>query len=494
MFIVISSLLIYLFFAQQKKQNYIENQYNLYCGSCHVTPNPENIPRDLWKSKVLPEMAKRMGLVDFQEDVPTYSDEEKYHIELNKAYPEEPLLVSLKWKLLYDYVIGMAPDSVPNTPSRKGRNSILTQFDVSFKIVNNVKPLGGIVNVRFNENTKEFLVGDIFGQLHSWKSHPDIKLDFKSPIISSVTIDSTSFVTEIGIMNPSEIPKGVIYNVNSDDTIIPLFKELHRPVYTEINDLNADGQKEIIICEFGHLTGELSLLVKQDSAYKKRTLLALPGSVKVEVADMNGDGRKDIVALFAQGREGIFIFYQKENLEFSVEQVIMMQPEYGSSWFSLLDYNKDGHMDILLVNGDNADYSRFLKPYHGIRLFINDGKNEFKEKWFYPINGATRVLVDDFDMDGDLDFAVSSFFPDFKDYPEESFVYLENMDAPNYIFEPHITENAKFGNWLVMDKGDFDEDGDIDIVLGNFIMFPANRFKSEKNLDLLYLENTAIKK
>lgn len=195
--------------------------------------------------------------------------------------------------------------------------------------------------------------------------------------------------------------------------------------------------------------------------------------------------------MFAQGREGIYIFYQKENLAFSVEQVIMMKPEYGLSWFTMLDYNNDGHLDMLLANGDNADYSRFLKPYHGIRLFINNGENKFKEEWFYPINGATRVLVDDFDIDGDLDFAVLSFFPDFNDCPEEGFVYLENKDAANYTFTPYITEAAKSGNWLVMDKGDFDEDGDVDIVLGNFSMFPANRFKSENKHDLLYLENTA---
>lgn len=190
---------------------------------------------------------------------------------------------------------------------------------------------------------------------------PGYKIDSESSFSFKYYIieDNTLYLTEIGFMNPSEIPKGMIYQVDSD-TITPLFKELHRPVYSEINNLDEEGEKEIIICEFGHLTGELSLLVKKGSVFEKRTLLALPGSTKVEIVDMNQDGKKDIVALFGQGWEGIYIFFQKDNLEFSIDQVIVMGPEYGSSWFSLLDYNNDGHQDILLSNGDNADYSRFL--------------------------------------------------------------------------------------------------------------------------------------
>lgn len=495
--LIILGVIIIFSFLEERKQGEklanLENDYNMYCGSCHIVPNPMNIPKSLWKSKVLPEMEKRMGLKHYTDGFVRYSDEEKKYIELNNAYTDLPLIDSLKWRQLYNYIISIAPDSVPNIPNRKGRNSKLTQFKSSFETLNNIKPAGGIVNLKFDSKTNKLLVGDIYGQLYNRKTQSNIELTLNSPIVSSVLVDSTLYATEIGIMNPSEVPRGVIYSVNSD-TVIPLFKELHRPVYTEITDLNGNGEKEIIICEFGHLTGELSLLVEEDSVFKKRTLLALPGSIKVEVVDMNNDGKKDIVALFAQGREGIYIFYQRDNLEFSVEQAIMMEPEYGSSWFSLLDYNNDGHLDILLANGDNADYSRFLKPYHGVRLFINNGENEFNEEWFYPINGATRVLVDDFDMDGDLDFAVLSFFPDFDDGLEEGFVYLENQDTTNYVFKPYTTGAAKSGNWLVMEKGDFDNDGDIDIILGNFSMLAANKFKSKEKNDLLFLENNVMKR
>ena len=49
-----------------------------------------------------------------------------------------------------------------------------------------------------------------------------------------------------------------------------------------------------------------------------------------------------------------------------------------------------------------------------MRIYLNDGKNSFTEKYFYPINGASKVVSEDFDKDGDLDFAVISIFPEEK--------------------------------------------------------------------------------
>ena len=100
MLIVVSAVLITSIGVQRKEQDYLENQYNVYCGSCHLVPNPENIPKSLWKNKVLPEMAKRMGLKSYNDGSQRYSDLEKQHIKLNNGYPELPLLDNLKWQEL----------------------------------------------------------------------------------------------------------------------------------------------------------------------------------------------------------------------------------------------------------------------------------------------------------------------------------------------------------------------------------------------------------
>src|SRR5690606_25331206 len=108
---------------------------------------------------------------------------------------------------------------------------------------------------------------------------------------------------------------------------------------------------------------------------------------------------------------GIYIWYNQGNGDFSTKHPIRLPPLYGFSWFELFDYDHDGDLDVALVNGDNADFTYTLKPYHGLRLFLNEGDDQFKEVLFYPIYGATRLIARDFDQDGDTDFAVTALFP-----------------------------------------------------------------------------------
>ena len=191
----------------------------------------------------------------------------------------------------------------------------------------------------------------------------------------------------------------------------------------------------------------------------------MPGARKVENKDFEKDNKPDIIVLMAQAYEGISIFYNVGNGKFKERRVVDLPPVYGVSYFELADFNNDGHDDILLTTGDNWDLSSNRKTYHGIRIYLNDGKNKFKESWFYPFYGTSKAMVRDFDHDGHLDIAAISFYADL-DNPEESFIYLSGRG--NLTFKSFSTPEAAHGKWLTMETGDFDQDGDVDIVLGSY--------------------------
>ena len=199
----------------------------------------------------------------------------------------------------------------------------------------------------------------------------------------------------------------------------------------------------------------------------------------------------DILTLFTQGDEQITLFTNKGDFTFKQQVLLRFPPVYGSSYFDIADFNKDGRYDILYANGDNSDYSQILKPYHGVRLFFQNDQGEFKETWFYQQHGASKAIAVDFDLDGDLDIASISFFPDFENCSEEAFLYFENVDGK---FISHTIPDATAGRWIVMAIADLEGDGDQDILLGalNFTsQVPAsqvNNWKQDRK-SILILKN-----
>ncbi|GGA92183.1 FG-GAP repeat domain-containing protein [Puia dinghuensis] len=465
-----------------------ERLAKVYCQSCHLFPDPSLADSKSWEKGILPAMGPRLGI--FNHNFEQYPSSRRDSNVKKDFYPSAPLLTSEEWQHILDYYSATSPDSLPGQSRPRPIRNGLSLFQVVTPPRYYDQPATTLVRIDTTASCRGLYVYDVrYRDLvrYSPALHPTDSFHEDGAIVDMIRETNGWTACNIGMLNPNNGKFGKLQSLgfsNGGDSGTSckvrldsqaIFNHLARPVQLAAGDLNGDGLQDYLVCEFGNLTGALSWLEnKGNQRFERHVIRALPGAIRAYIDDFNHDGLPDILALFAQGDEGIFLFTNQGKGVFTEERVLQFPPIYGSSYFELADFNNDGQPDILYTCGDNSDFSPVLKPYHGLYIFLNDGHFHFKQRYFFPINGCYRAMARDFDGDGDLDIAAISFFADYKNQPEEGFVYLENLGG--FDFQPYGLPETQQGKWLVMDTGDLDGDGRPDIVLGNFSFFaPATK-------------------
>ncbi|TAF02611.1 MAG: VCBS repeat-containing protein [Runella slithyformis] len=468
----------------------------MYCGSCHQFPDPILLDKLTWEKSILPKMGWRLGInQDFMKIYSGVDTEEMKLLIGNNIYPANPQLAQEDWQKIVDYYI----DNAPKKPIQQAVKQKV-KIEMSDFVVKNIYGVADapptVTLVKFDTTNKEILVGwrgqKNFLRKYNLKLASTDSLPLNSPI-SDISIKKESVeLLMMGLMDPSDKAKGELVKISSNKQQHVLLNQLKRPVQISYGHLNADTVEDVLICNFGNELGNLTWY--EGGKLIPHVLKTAPGARIAYIKDLNGDKLNDIVVLAAQAREGIFVFYNRGNGDFDEKQVLEFPVVYGSSFIDLADFNKDGFVDILFTNGDNADLSMSLKAYHGIRIFMNDGKNNFKQSYFYPMFGASKALAVDFDLDGDLDIAAISFFTNPDQKPNEGFLLLKNNGKNQ--FNVSTFKQANQGKWMVMDVGDMDKDGDMDIILGSFLKEGVSYLASKEGKTLpsaIVLENKKIR-
>ena len=416
-----------------------KNLATLYCGSCHMFPDPSLLDKKTWQESVLPNMAPHLGIFKVSNHFyPSSRGDENLP---SNYYPEKPLISTEQWTDIENYYVENAPDALVIPGRAKPIQMELPLFSASSPSWKFATPTISFIKIRGTDllvcdvlTKKLFRLDKKFNLIDTLKT--------SGPIVDIESKDNKMLACNIGVLNPNNGRFGRAEYISmgkngkmKEDTA-GLFGELVRPVQINSVDLNRDGIEDFLVCEFGYLIGGLSWMEgKKDGSFERHVLSSIPGAIKAYIRDENHDGLPDLWVLFAHGEEGVFLFTNKGNGQFEQQELLRFPPVYGSSYFELQDINKDGFDDIIYTCGDNADVSRILKPYHGVYIFLNDGKNHFEQKYFFRMNGCYKAVARDFDGDGDLDIAAISFFADYANHPEEGFVYLENMG--DLSFEPY---------------------------------------------------------
>ncbi len=476
-----------------------------HCGSCHAYPEPSLLDQATWRQYMLPRMGHRLGMYA-HDSVRSSLISNTLHgqpVDPSVIYPEQARLSEAEWQAIQAYYLEQAPnrlDTVASPPPSVG----LPHFNVHLPQLRLSPPSTTLVDI----HNGGFFVGDANSKrLYQFDAQRQLlnAANVREGAVSLTETNRQLRVTVMGSFSPTDEPSGFVMALPTRPGSRPqvLLDSLRRPVHSAYADLNEDGQEDMITCEFAKWTGGLAWWENQGGHYVKHWLRQRAGATQTYVRDLDKDGRPDIIALFGQGDEGIFAYYNQGKGSFREEVVLRFPPSYGSSSFGLYDTDGDGDEDIVYTAGDNADYPPVVKPYHGIRVFHNDGSFRFEEDWFYPLPGAYRAVPADFDQDGDLDIAAISFFPDYSRSTDsesanrgpasQGFVYLENQG--DFRFRAYTFPEVTSGRWLVMDSGDIDQDGDEDIILGSlsFEVVPPNGLLEQwvaEGIPFVVLENT----
>ena len=458
----------------------------LYCANCHLEPEPDMLPKRSWEA-ALGYMGYWLGIQDisFLDDAPEFARENvsSRHEALTReeVLPGAPLLNEEDWASLRDYYVTSAPTTPLPQTDKPTLNWELPRFDIfraSYR-----QPLAITTLVHIRDETGEIYIGDTLEQSLSVLNGDGQVVTTRQfrPAVSPVDIQfagDTAYLGSIGDLmaqqpaadRPAHV--SILRLVNdgiADATPEVGVENLFRMADIELADLSGDGRLDLIVSGFGSVTGNVSWFQGMPGGVfdqEERVLLPLPGAVKAETYDFNDDGLLDIMVLMSDAREGLHLFINQGEGEFTQQPIFETHAGYGHTYLELHDFNDDGLMDALVVNGDNVDSDPYNTPknYHGVRIYLNQGGFRFEEAYFYPMHGAFIAKAADFDGDDDLDIAAISFYPDYTSEEPEVFAYLENQGS--FEFVPSTNEELTRGRWMTMDVGDVDGDDDVDVVLG----------------------------
>jgi len=463
-----------------------EELAGMYCGSCHLQPSPEILPKRSWEP-ALGYMGYWLGMEDlgFLSEHPDFvrdnvASRQQVLVREN-SFPSAPLLSEADWAALRAYYLSSAPEeALPQTdkPALDWELSRFAVFRTSYRPV----PVAVTTLVAIRESTQEIYLGDsvsrtltVLGSDGRVRAGPRLFRPEITPIDLEFVGD-TAYLGSIGDLMSTQPPEARPAHIAAIDLIggsamsgtsSVALDNLYRMADMKVADLNGDGRLDFVVCGFGAIAGNVSWFESQpDGGFVEHALLSLPGAVKAEVHDFNDDGLLDIMVLVSDAREGLYILENQGGSDFEAHRLFETHPAYGHTYFELHDFDADGRMDVLVVNGDNVDSDPYntRKNYHGVRIYLNRGDYLFEQAFFYPMYGAFIAKAADFDADGDLDIAAIAFYPDFGSDRRESFTYLQNEGGLR--FSAHTNETVMSGRWMTMDVGDLDADGDIDVVLG----------------------------
>jgi hypothetical protein len=181
----------------------------------------------------------------------------------------------------------------------------------------------------------------------------------------------------------------------------------------------------------------------------------------VASGDFNNDGWPDLVF---GAKRGLYLYSNSEGRRF--ERVALELPGLaGLSTFvvALVDLDNDGWLDLCLSTFEHGNYCAM------------NHEGTFPERKFYRVpNGGTLLTqsaaLGDIDRDGDLDLVLGNWLFGFgksRPLPEDTLNWIVFNDGGGFPRDSAVPLDGMAGETLAVLVSDFDNDGALDVIVGN---------------------------
>lgn len=222
-------------------------------------------------------------------------------------------------------------------------------------------------------------------------------------------------------------------------------------------DYNNDGYLDLFVTDY--MPTKFNVLYKNngDETFTAVTNSALVQEAKNSIgatwADYDNDGDMDVFVPATNGQsnslyrnDGADVFTKMTSIGITADNANSV----GCSWG---DYDNDKDLDLFVTNTSGQD--NFFYENNGDGTFteitsgiiVNDGGHSSSSNWV------------DFDNDGDMDLYVCN------DQSDKNTMYINNGDGT--FSKPETPLSEDLGNSYSQAWSDYDNDGDLDVLVGN---------------------------
>ncbi len=449
-----------------------------FCGDCHATPRPASSGKDEW----LGEIEQGLSLYEFSGRSDLQVPNKDVILKFFQIQAPDKLVVPESTVGYSKTTLPLSRSSVRAAGSRAPGITNVHWIDLGMRgspaIVYCDINTGAVMahwfdpqNIRADRSGETKKLATLLQPVHTQPS--DLDQDGLVDLL----------VADIGEFNANDSDLGRVIWLRRESATsdrfesIVLSEGLSRVADVQSGDFDGDGDIDVLVGEFGwRTTGKIFLLVNsgldenQRPKFETRVIDKRNGAVNVPPVDLDGDGDLDFIALISQEHEIVEAFINDGTGNFT-NHVLWGAPDpaYGSSGIQFVDMDLDGDLDVLYTNGDSFD--RGFKPHHSVQWLENPGTFPYLHHTIVNMPGVLNAQAGDFDSDGDIDVVACSLLAggvvnEFASAGVSSIVMLTQTEPGK--FEPTTIESGLY-NHISLEVADFDGNGQPDIAVGNFL-------------------------